>query len=210
MEFDQVYILLSVQRGLLDNISFFLRAVTLEYEEVKDLFILRFFYDHEVTEKLFDLSSCVTVEINPDTTSIVSRCDYPERIPIQGRLVYLRNEPISTVYKQESAIHFADASTPLIAVLLLAMQDALLGKVTPELRIVTISANSSMNELGFYFFYDGEISQKNMDLANSAIREASNLFPGYSVVKRILRVDYPEKIPDLGERVPYARYENDS
>ena len=213
MEGNVFHILLSVQRGLLDHIAPLLRAVTVDFDKKQSLMTLHFFYDGEVTDRLFDLASCTCVEIDPGVfpyminDDFTTRLDYPAKIPIQGRLVYLRKEPTPTIYKQKSAVLFADSSNTLVAVLLLAMQDALLGKVTPELREVTVNTDEATKQLDFYFFYDGAISKENFNLANSSIQEASIWFPGYSVNKNILRLDFPEKISPLGGRVPYARDE---
>jgi hypothetical protein len=213
MKIDQAYILLSVQRGLLDRISSFLRAVTVCFDETTLLLNFHFFYDCEITEKLFDLASCACAEADPQVSpyfinsDITTKLNYPTPIPIEGRLVYLRKEPTPTKYNQKKALLFADENTPLDAILLLAMLDALLGKVTPELRQVTITADQNVKKLEFYFFYDGEISKENFDLSNSAIDQGISTFVGYSINRYILRLDFPEKIPTKHGRVPYARYE---
>src|SRR5689334_12288755 len=143
MEGDVVHILLSVQGGLLDHVSPFLRAVTVDFDKKQSILILHFFYDGEITDKLFHLASCACVEADPGVfpytinDEITTRLDYPQEIPIQGRLVYLRKETTPTIYKQKSAVLFATKATLPIAVLMLAMQDALLGKVTLQLRWVS-------------------------------------------------------------------------
>jgi hypothetical protein len=213
MEGNQLHILLSVQGALLDHVSPLLRAVTVDFDKKNSLLILHFFYDGEVTNKLYDLASCACVEADPGVfpytlnDEITTRLNYPEPIPTKGRIVYLRKEPTPTIYKQKSALLFGEPTTPLPALLLLAMLDSLLGKITPELRQVNIAANQKTKNLAFYFFYDGEISKETFDLANSAIDEAIHSFIDYSINRSILRLDFPEKIPSIGDRVPYARYE---
>ena len=82
---------------------------------------------------------------------------------------------------------------------LLAMQRALLGEVTAELRAVFIYLDTNENILHARFYYDGEVSEKRIDLWDCAITEASAaLGPDCFVKSRIERVDYPQKIPAMG------------
>lgn len=213
MEGDELHIVLSAQGALLGHVSPLLRAVTVDFKQQESLLIFNFFYDGEITEKLYDLASCTCVEADPGVfpytmnDEITTRLDYPQKIPIEGRLIYLRKEPTPTIYNQKSALLLANGSIPIIAILMLALLDALLGKVTPELRRVTIDVDKDTKQLYFYFFYDGEISEENLMLADSVIQKASATFLGYSINKAITRLDYPHRIPDVGTRCPYARYE---
>ncbi len=206
-------ILLSVKSGLTTHVSPSLRAVTVDFDTSAKRLILHFFYDGEITDELFDLASCATTEINPGffdyevNSDFTTRLDYPKPIPIEGRLVYLRYEPLKTIYRQKNAFEYADASTLPIARLSLSMQDALLEKVTPQLRMVSVEINPIRNELGFYFIYDGEISELNFHLANQAITEAAAPFSGHIVKKQILRLDLPKRIPNWGTSCTYLRAE---
>jgi hypothetical protein len=62
-------------------------------------------------------------------------------------------------------------------------------------------------QLGFYFIYDGVISEEDNFLSSSAIKEASVSFPGYQVYSYINRVDMPVKISSCGRRTAYMRKE---
>jgi len=210
MKLDYKYMLFNIQEALITHISPSLRAVMLDFDQGQNLFALRFIYHGEMTDKLFDLMSCIVAEIDSeDIKTELIRVDEPANIPIQGRLLYLRKEAIPTVYEQKSPVQFVNESTPLVAVLLLGMQGALLGRVTPELRRVTIKVDENLKELDFYYFYDGEISQENFKLSNDAINEACLLFSRYLINKHILRIDFPKKIPLFGDRVVFARNEDD-
>ncbi len=213
MEDSLVDILLEVHGGLLGHVAPSLRAVTVDLNKKKNLCTIHFFYDGEITDELFELVGFSTVEMNISETyesndDIMVRIDYPAKIPIQGRLVYLRKEPTPTTYNQKSAFLYKDSRTVLGAAVLLALIDALLGKVTPQLRGVVLDANEVSKQISFYFIYDGEISKENFALANAAIEEASVWFPEFNIKREILRVDFPQRRPALGIRCAYARCED--
>ncbi|MCX6989857.1 MAG: hypothetical protein NTX49_02145 [Chlamydiae bacterium] len=82
---------------------------------------------------------------------------------------------------------------------LLSMQRALLGVVTPSLRAVVIDVDTVDKILFFNFFYDGEINDDLFDLASIACTEASANFPEYQVRDVIEQVDYPKAINVKGD-----------
>jgi hypothetical protein len=215
MTFDHAYLLLSIQRGLLDRTSPSLRAVTADLDESQNLFVVHFFYDGKITDKLYDLASCACAEADPGVfpyslnDDIAIQLDSPLTIPIQGRLIYLRKESIPTKCTQPKAIKFATHSTPLLSAILLAIQDSLLGKINPELRQVTITTNESARQIDVYFFHDGPISKENLQLSLTATDELRTSFSKFSVTDHVLRLDAPEKVPTLNGRVAYARNEED-
>ncbi|PWU15455.1 MAG: hypothetical protein C5B45_02575 [Chlamydiae bacterium] len=89
---------------------------------------------------------------------------------------------------------------------LLATQHALLSVVTPELRAVVIDVCKKEKLLYMCFYYEGEISEENLDLWQCAITEASDLEPDCVLDDRIKRLDYPQEIPSRG-RYAYLRKE---
>ena len=90
--------------------------------------------------------------------------------------------------------------------ILLSVQRALLGMVTPSLRAVSATVDSIKNEVSYFFFYDGQITEEQRDLASCVINESSADFFDYMVNSHIIRLDYPQKIPFQG-RVAYLRKE---
>lgn len=212
MSFNEAYLLLSAQTALLGHIVPSLRAVTINFDEEKKMLNLRFFYDEKMTEELFDLASIVSVEIELDPNSsyryeimnedIAIHLAYPEPIPIQGRLIYLRKEVITTEYTRTHFIPNEDIRP--ISAFRLAMQEALLGKVTPALRKVIIDLDQDEKKMFFHFFYHGQISKEDFDLANSVIQEVNRYFFDFKAEKQIIRVDYPEPILVKGSIV-YSR-----
>lgn len=90
---------------------------------------------------------------------------------------------------------------------LLAVQSALLGAVTPELRAVVVDVCKEDELLYLHFYYDGKVDEKMIDLWECAITEASaDLGPDCVLDAGVSRLDYPEEIPFRG-RYAYLRRE---
>jgi hypothetical protein len=98
MKIDLDYALLSVQCALLNVITPQLRAVTVALDIENQIFYMSFFYDGEASEELTELWNCAVTEasahLGPDCFSKqqIVRLDYPNKIPIRGKLAYLRKE----------------------------------------------------------------------------------------------------------------------
>jgi len=91
----------------------------------------------------------------------------------------------------------------------LSASRALLGAVTPNLRVVTIKISPEQKMVIVCFFYDGEISEEDFETANTAITEIISDFPpDYDLDDHIERIDYPNPIP-LDGRVVFERKEKD-
>lgn len=190
------YALLSVQSSLINAVTPQLRAVTVD---IDDRLILRFFYDGEVTEELADVASLVGTEVNhPDylNSEHILRLDFPQEVPIQGKLAFLRKEPVLPKFTRENR-SFLLKEIPPLAVLRLDMQEALLGKVTPDLRWVVVGIDAEKKQLEFWFFYNGEITEEKRFLATAAIEEASVSFPGYERESHIERCDFDFRLPEI-------------
>lgn len=210
MSFNEAYFLLSAQTALLGHVVPSLRAVTIDFDERKKMLKLHFFYDAEITEHLFDLASVTSAEIELDPTSghrfelmnedIAISLPYPKPIPIEGKLIYLRKEDIQTDHIRIIHQHHLWP----INVFRLAMQEALLGKVTPALRKAIIDINEEQKRLLFHFFYHGGFSQQELDLADSIVEDVHRAFSDFKIEKNIIRNDYPEPILAKGS-VVYSR-----
>ena len=89
----------------------------------------------------------------------------------------------------------------------LSSQVALLGVVTDNLRAVNISSDAS--NIYVYFYFDGEIPEEDADIVSTEIisdidrDEEGNVLMIETI---IVRLDYPNEIPDTGFRV-YQRKE---
>ncbi len=173
------------------------QAVTADIDLKNKKLILFFFYDGIITDKLFDLASVAATEAGvslPEyfTDDHYVQLDYPKEIPIQGKLAYLRYEPHLPKFKKENRSYLLKQSRPSV-VLLLDMQEALLGKVTPSLRRAAGEVDIENKRLIFYFVYDGKISETDYRLATAAIQESGSSFPGYIIESHIDRIDYPNE-----------------
>ena len=85
---------------------------------------------------------------------------------------------------------------------LLAIQSALLGVVSPELRAVVVDFSKDESLLYTRFYYDGKVSDNLIDLWECAITEASaDLGPDCLLDDGIERLDFPKKIPFKGRYV---------
>lgn len=210
-------LLFQIRGSLLNSITPSLRAVTCDIDiscnvETKrnELFIC-FFYDREIDEALFDLSSLVGTEIDMIryfSNEKIIRLDFPKEIPLQGKFAFLRKEPNLPEIKKENRSFLLNETLPIF-VFLLDMQEALLGKVTPALRYVSVNVESEKQILFSHFVYDGEISEEDYSLATSAIKESTSSFPEYKVDFCIERVDFPNDLPHRGKKTVYWRRERD-
>ena len=91
------YVKLAAQNALLGAVVHELRAVSIDIEFQSKKFIVYFFYDGEISDELFDLASVAITEMSADVAEYelddhIERLDFPEKIPTQGHLVYLRKE----------------------------------------------------------------------------------------------------------------------
>lgn len=90
---------------------------------------------------------------------------------------------------------------------LLATQGALLDEVTPELRAIVVDVCKEEKLLYMRIYYEGEASEKRIDLWDCIITEASAaLGPDCVLDNEVERLDYPQEIPLRG-RYAYLRRE---
>ena len=204
-------LLIWIQGGLLDAITPYLRAVVVSLDPFEERQLFYFYYDCEITDELFELASVASTEASCAcdyfSEDHILKLEFPQKIPILGRLAYLRNEPGAEQYVQKK--YEFDDELPIVK-LLLYVQQALLGRVTKNLRMLSVGLDAVVKKLGFYFVYDGPISIEDRVLANAIIDEAVRPFTGYEVQRYLERIDFPQKPPSNGERVVYARYEDSS
>lgn len=210
------YLMLSAGRALLGHVASSLRAFMVDFDE-KGIIYSYFVYEEEVNDFLFDLSSCTMAEIDlgaeySETYSYndtIIHLSYPEKIPFKGHLVYLRYEPnLEGQYPSIEYSQFYKKTDYLYPSLFLDMQHALLAKVTPALREVSMTINIEQKVIDLYFFYDGPISEQDYHLATLAAQGGNRSFPNFSVRTFIERVDFPQRIFSKSERSVYVRYED--
>ncbi len=107
VEIDKMYIelpsfiLLSVQRALLDEIDPNLRAVKIDWDEENSIIHLHFYYDNKITDENNESASCVAGEVAGDfslNTRVLEHCihlDFPNELPDHKLVAYRRKEIFS-------------------------------------------------------------------------------------------------------------------
>lgn len=178
------YALLCVQRSLLDIVTADLRAVVVDLCENR--LYLDYYYDGAVPEHDIERWSCAMTEasaamgIDCCTDEKIERLDFPKPIPFigpsrgRGYLAFLRWEPggptvdPANIFRIQQEQNIEDVPE---AYALLAANNALLGKVSPELRAVTVAVPSGSKLLRVYFFYDGDAGAEMIQLWEGAASE---------------------------------------
>jgi hypothetical protein len=88
---------------------------------------------------------------------------------------------------------------------ILSMNRALWGEVSPALRAARIKWNEKQVHL--FFYYDGEISEKDHESAECVATEVIADFPELNFEVDILQWDYPKPIPQNEGELVYKRRE---
>lgn len=208
------YVLLDLIIGLGDAVNPSLRAVTVDIDEKNEILFFFFFYDGLITSELFEFATVAIAEAGVTLSDFTAeaqiiRLDFPEEIPLRGKVAYYRYEPCLPFFEKENRAHLLrEPGVKSVAVLALDMQGALLGKVMPNLRLVSVKVEADQKLLKFYFVFDGEISENNARMAEKASQEASSSFSGFKIEKWIERTDYPGNITNGDFFNVYLRYEN--
>ena len=209
------YSLLCLQHQLGNCVTSGLRAVTVDIDEKKLELLPRFFCDGEVPPELIEHYGVVLIEVDTDTKEQyfcrdeIIQLDYPKPIPIHGRLAFLRYEPNLPKIPKENKAFLLNESYEPHAIFRLDMQEALLGKVTPSLRYVGVKIEPEKKKLTTHFIYDGEISERDQNLAQVAIEESRISFPEYEMDATVERVDFPQEMVHRTNRLAYWRQEWD-
>lgn len=203
--------LLSLQEGLGNSVTPQLRAIPLNIDEINHELLPCFYYDGALTHELIELTNDILEEVDTYTEQIyfcrdsTLRLDFPEKIPVKGIFAFLRYERTLPEFKKENR-EFWRNEFPFAA-FRLDMQEALLEKVTPALRHVSVGMNVSEKKLISQFTYDGEISERDFNLATSAIQESRCTFLDYEMDSYIERIDFPNEMSFQGTRLAYSRQE---
>jgi hypothetical protein len=198
------YALLAMQNALLREVTPQLRAVIIDLDTDEEVLYARFYYDGEASEQRIDLWDCAVTEASASlgpcfVRSEVERLDFPKEIPSWGYCAYLRKEGDASKSKDLGSCHRVKISEMSLAYALLAVQQALLGLVTPTLRAVVVDFDTDGPLLYIRFYYDGEVAEELIDLWYRAIKEASGYF-GYNCLLdgKVERIDCPRPVPFRG------------
>src|ERR1700730_7935909 len=77
--------------------------------------------------------------------------------------------------------------------IILSGQEALIGAVTPNLRVVQVTWNE--NTIFLYFIYDGAFAKEDEEESDRTAAKMQQDFSDNLVQANCLRVDYPEDFP---------------
>ena len=84
----------------------------------------------------------------------------------------------------------------LVTALLLSLQRALLCEVTPNLRMVGLEWDDQGKKVFITFYYDGEITDAELDSASCVAGEVYGDFgEDTQVIEKCVRLDYPARLP---------------
>lgn len=94
---------------------------------------------------------------------------------------------------------------------ILSGQEALIGVVTPNLRVVQMTWDEK--NITLYFVYDGAFTKEDEEESKRVAEKMAQDFPEYRVSATCQRVDFPQEFPVLTEKNRtwlYARRERPS
>lgn len=204
----------SAQRALIGNVTPNLRLVGINIEK-NDTPILEFFYDKTPTEDEEELASLTDTEFLSDfpmgfqTGFKITSLNYPEPIPKMLLKIYQRYEKNLNfdLSLNEEVTSFKENPLSDRSSFLNALQKALLGHVTPNLRAVCYEVKSE-KEVTIDFYYDQKPSEEELQLVQLAIKQLKSDLPSreYSVDSKIIVIPYPKHFPKT-MNLSYLRYE---
>lgn len=224
MRKDLIDIKCSVQRALIGYITSNLRSVCVNIDENEKITLI-FYYNEEPSEDERELASLTDTEFISDfslpefdTDAKVLVLPYPKPIPKSTAMIYKKYEGNVSVSLTEKFINFfskkdkqnqvnLEDETVYQGKLICTIQDALLGKITENLR--SISEDNADDTVFFTFYYDKEPSEKEKELFLLTEQQFKNAFK-IKVQFKICSFSYPKRIPLPNKRVIYERYEDRS
>ncbi len=207
---DRVGAILSLNRALLAETVPSLRAAQIKWDQ--ELIHLFFYYDGEVSEEDHESAECAATEViasypEHQLEIDILRWDYPKLIPKVGELVYYRREPGFIRKQQDPFLQLSERDPKILLRVkaILSMINALLGEVSPALRLASISWNES--KIYLYFYFEGEVSDEDKKSAKSVGTKVISNFPDHQLEVDIVRWDYPMRCPVEGGQIVYHKKE---
>lgn len=200
------YLELRLQNALLGRIRPNLRAVKADIDEWKKILYFWFYFDGSMAPQDMEIAQQVMQETKVYFGSeytikdSIGSLDYPASPPTMGMFIYKRDEKIFAPEEEEKEGWKCRFNTMR---LLIGTQNALLGKITPNLRAVKVSIDQCTETCYSWFFYDKRIGEEEERLAKMGVDGYPS---GYSHESFVERVDFPTPLPHVG-RYAYLRYE---
>jgi hypothetical protein len=90
---------LSINRALWGEVIPSLREVVLKWQPEDDIARILFYHDGEINDAIEDHYSCIHTEVEADFVTEpridfkILRCDYPNPLPKEKYVIFLRKEP---------------------------------------------------------------------------------------------------------------------
>jgi len=217
---------LSAQIALTTNVTPNLRAACVKVEGVsenneRETIVGAFFFDGEYSDDEGEMVDIAVTEIScdfpwmennefRDSDTQIQRIDYPQEMPLFEELVYLRYEPGLEMYRKRLKREtFSEVSYVTIR---LSLQNALLGRVTPNLRDIIV--NKRDQNFVVYIYYDKDPSTQEMMLEKLIEADLQEDFSalckenGMAIETKILTLNYPQRPSGHeGGWSVFARYE---
>ena len=211
-------IVLSAGRALWGSAFAQLRALSVDVSA--DSFRVYFISDGLLNEDQEEECHCIGTEILADFPDAVEGFEEifvcspePESILAPGTLVYMRrerhpqNEAIARGARIKEVLQGASVNRPN---LLFAVNQALLGEVTPSLRRVV--ADWSRSPTTILFYYDGPVTDLEKSIGGRVAAVIKTWLPELQVQPVVERLDYPERPPTSPDRgaargLVYMRWE---
>jgi len=199
------------------EISAPLRAIFVSYGEANIHFDS--YFDGEVSDEDRESMSCIETELiamddERRNSYTVHRRDYPEPLPKGNLCVYARREATGGLNGDVSAVleRLAvaikvknDREIQRGETVRIAIQEALIGKVSARLRKLLADFGKTNLHLDCYF--DGAVSDEDRESMACVEAELTAAFPNnHRITHTVQRVDYPELVPNR-PRCFFARRE---
>jgi hypothetical protein len=212
-----------VSIALLGAIRPQLRAVEVRFDEnEKTIFFLAYF-DGEISG---DDESKISSSFNYASKYIlrslgtpyivqkqIFRWDTPKKLPQDGLYVYVRDEtPFFEKNDMTWASNFDDEINEMTQLRFVSIY-ALLGRARQNLRHFYTTINERKYILYFWFYFDGEISAADREIATRISNDVIAFFRSkhdrrYQGELHIDRYDFPQEIPNIGASPIYMRDES--
>ena len=188
------------------EISAPLRAIFVSYGE--DYIHFDCYFDEEISDEDRESMSCIETELialddDRSNSYTVHRRDYPEPLPREGLCVYARREAmggpkgnVSAILERVADVIRAtnDSEMQRYETVRIAIQEALIGRVSAQLR--KVRANFGQTNIHLDCYFDGEVYDADRESMASVETELAAAFPNnHSVTHTVHRIDYPQPIP---------------
>ena len=193
---DLLSAVMEMSAGLIGQIDPSLRAVVVDLDMDRERYVCYFYYDGPIDEYKRELVSCAATEaaIYWFADEHYIQLDYPAPIPIKGMLAFLRKEvgfhpPITQLLPR-------DSDTLPKSYLAYALRQGLLGRIIPSLRCVVVRIDEKRKKMGFFFYYDEEITEEIRKISQEALAIAKTAFSAdYTSVEIIEFLPFPQDLP---------------